>query len=627
MLINLPFVSGLNLKLGRCAATILALSLSLRGFIAVGNTKVSGADGIEWCFSTDKDGFATITGVKKTGSLEHIGGDGSFLLIPQSLDGKQVRWLGKNCMRGQTWIKRVWVPPGIDVSLCAFMGCSGLKEAKVFGHVGPGAFRDCVGLESVVVSGNVGQLAFKGCAGLKKAEIYGDIGIYAFSECDNLEMVVIRHGVHNIRDGALAGCKRLKVLALPESLCFLGNRAFIGCQALESMTIPRNIQEIGDGLFSGCDSLKSVEITGNVTNVGSRAFFNCGMLESICLPDTVTRLGEEAFLNCSSLRSVKLSRGMTDIGASAFRNCGLLQKIYIPASVTNIDFSAFGLCAGIRNVNVDPSNPSFVFRDGLLMTRDERVLLAAFGDRERLNVPDGVAEIRPRAFSACPNLVMVRIPSSVARANGMLRECRSLNEIRVADGNDVYSAVGGILLSSDGKTLLGGVDGIMDLVVPETVSAIAPFAFQGSPILTSVTITGNLHRIGDYAFSLCRNLKDVRLGKTLCEIGDDAFSSCEGIKKVVIPATVTKIGRGAFYGCSSLVEVSFLGNKPECDWDGEIYALTSDSLVTVILASSIGWGMDADGAIPKTWQGRTLRYADNSSAIYPTIWDIKGFGK
>lgn len=65
----------------------------------------------------------------------------------------------------------------------------------------------------------------------------------------------------------------------------------------------------------------------------------------------------------------------------------------------------------------------------------------------------------------------------------------------------------------------------------------------------SVTITGDVTEIVDYAFSSCSNLTQVNItANGITGIGAVAFQNTKSLTTIEIPASVTTIGNGAFFG-------------------------------------------------------------------------------
>ena len=83
------------------------------------------------------------------------------------------------------------------------------------------------------------------------------------------------------------------------------------------------------------------------------------------------------------------------------------------------------------------------------------------------------------------------------------------------------------------------------------VTKIDDNAFE-SDILESVVIPEGVTEIGNYAFEGCKGLKSVALPQSLERIGERAFASCKALQKVALPQGLKWIGHYAFGGCDAL---------------------------------------------------------------------------
>jgi hypothetical protein len=98
-------------------------------------------------------------------------------------------------------------------------------------------------------------------------------------------------------------------------------------------------------------------------------------------------------------------------------------------------------------------------------------------------------------------------------------------------------------------------EGFTEIVLPESVTRIAPYAFTKTS-LTKVTLPKGLKEIPDNAFMSCRRLETINLPDSIEKIGVDAFYECNNLKTVNLPTSLKEIGRGAFNGCGELNNLS-----------------------------------------------------------------------
>ena len=247
---------------------------------------------------------------------------------------------------------------------------------------------------------------------------------------------------------------RVKSAVIADGVTNIGSSAFDDCKSLASVTIPDSVTRIGNGAFYDCRSLTSVTLPDSVTSIGSYAFFGCTSLTSVTIPDSVTSIGDWTFSNCESLTSVTLPDSVTSIGEYAFYNCRSLTSVTLPDSVTSIGNGAFYWCGSLTSVTI----------------------------------PDSVTSIGVGAFALCT----------------------SLTGIWVAEGNSYYASdASGVLFNKDKITLVQCPGTFREYTIPDSVTSIVGYAFDGCVSLTSVTIPDSVTSIGERAFDGCTSLTDV----------------------------------------------------------------------------------------------------------------------
>lgn len=170
-------------------------------------------------------------------------------------------------------------------------------------------------------------------------------------------------------------CINLENISLPPNLKRLGLGGFGNCAKLEEIVFPNTVKfEYMEALFQNCSNLKSVSLPDSTIYLGLSVFANCTSLKTINLPSKLEIIGSEVFKFCTSLYSLSLPAGLKEIKQLAFFYCESLKTINIPAATSLISQNAFEGCTKLTNIEVDPRNPYFYAKDGVLYKKGDDAL-------------------------------------------------------------------------------------------------------------------------------------------------------------------------------------------------------------------------------------------------------------
>ena len=462
----------------------------------------------------------------------------------------------------------------------------------------PYAFAHCQSFTSVTMHADVtsiGDGAFDACYLLKSVKVgegVTSIGNYAFYGCMNLISIDIPASVTSIGSAAFFDCSSLEDVYITDlsawcKMTFDDNKSnplynhaklYLNGQELRELVIPEDVTEIKPNAFSACSSLASVTIGDGVTSIGENAFNGCSSLASVTMGDGVTSIGMYAFCGCTSLASVTIGDGVTSIGAYAFYDCFSLATVMMGAGVTTIDKYAFDYCSSIKSVHITDLSAwcriTFVNMNSVPIGRGTKLYLNNQELRD-LVIPADITELKPYAFYGVSSLTSVAIHAGVTSIGEFaFGFCTSIQSVHITDLSawckitfeDSFSNP----LFHKGKLYLNQQE-VTELVIPEDVTGIKPFAFIGCRSFVSVHIPASVTSIGMCAFADCSPLRSVHITdlSAWCKItfhditanplynSKKLYLNNEKLTELVIPADIETIKNYAFYGCLSIEEVTF----------------------------------------------------------------------
>ena len=395
-----------------------------------------------------------------------------------------------------------------------------IGESEENKRIGNYAFADCTTLTKIIISNtmtSIGDYSFKQCSGLVGIQISSNItniGIDSFMGCSNLESIKVDSENPKYEDA------NSNVLMDKST-----NNLILGCK---NSIIPYGVTEIGKYAFYGCSGLTSLQIPSSVINIGEYAFRGCSNLESIKVDSENSKYDDgnsNVLINKSTnklmlgCRNSIIPYGVTEIGNYAFYGSGI-TNIIIPSSVTKINEYAFYGCSRLSNITI----------------------------------PNSVTEIGKYAFYGCSGLTSLQIPSSVINIGEYaFYGCNSLESIEVDSENLKYEDGNSNVLINKSTNYL--ILGCKNSIIPNTVTHIGEYAFEGCKGFTSITIPDSVTMISNRAFA-DTDLNNVILGNNIIEIYGGAFANT-ALTNVILPSSIVKIHGNIFSNCTDLRSVTF----------------------------------------------------------------------
>ena len=240
------------------------------------------------------------------------------------------------------------------------------------------------------------------------------------------------------------------------------------------------------------------------------------------------------------------------LGASAFEVKGINYEI-------NSDGTSVTVVAGPNAYSGDiviPSEIEYNSRNYSVTSINESAFFLC-DNLKSVQIPNSVTSIGQWAFWNCSLLESVYIPKSVVSiGKEAFFQCSSLASLQVDTDNKIFDSRdnSNAIIESKTNTLL---QGCLNTVIPNTVTAIGARAFSYFYDLKSMPIPNSVKTIGEKAFSECSSLAAIDIPSSVTSIGSDAFDGCISLKEIVVPYSVTSLGSCCFEMNGSLQSITF----------------------------------------------------------------------
>ena len=289
--------------------------------------------------------------------------------------------------------------------------------------------------------------------------------------------------VSEVTFGLLKDCTNIRKLTLPfigqsisstenDHLGFLfGGESF----EFNSIAVPATLKDL---------------IIVDMVVISKRAFSGCSNIESIILPDNLESIEEDAFLGCTNLKYNE-SEEIRYLGTKD-------NSYYALISVKNPDQNEY-----------------------LINERAIMVCPRAFTNchvMESLTLPRSFKYFCENAFAAFRNLKAVYY-------NGTIADWMNIKFENFRSSPLYYNARDFYYLNESNEYTL-----LKHLEIPNTISDIKSFVFDGFDCIESIYIGDDVLSIREKAFAYCSSLESIFIPKSVLKMEQNVFYGINGIK-------------------------------------------------------------------------------------------------
>lgn len=209
----------------------------------------------------------------------------------------------------------------------------------------------------------------------------------------------------------------------------------------DSYTVPSYVTEIGDYAFYSDNAprgsnytINNLTIPGTIKRIGDSAFTYCN-ISNLTLENGVEEISDDAFM-FNKFTSVNLPDSLTRIGTYAFSGCFYLTGVTIPKNVKSIGYGILEANYDMGAINVASDNPYFKSIDGVLYSKDGKILHQYPDGKSNTTfyMPDTVERIDIHAFFQNSNLANVNFSSNLKYIDyGNFDDHTSITQITLPD--------------------------------------------------------------------------------------------------------------------------------------------------------------------------------------------------
>lgn len=404
----------------------------------------------------------------------------------------------------------------------------------------------------------------------------------AFGCCKNLADLTLSQNLEYIRTYAFGYCSSLTELNIPPSVKMIYKCAFVGCN-IKNIKIDHNPIVQKDSFSYG---LGMVKLPKCVINSFSREAMSCFCIFGLSKWEQLSKLEHETIteeLENKFIRNVLFYKYQSD-EVSCYFSTGFGLELdeldeYLAFSIEQNDTVKTAILLEYKKkhfskevlqdyqdnqemIEIGLEMPTLeqlkrnwgisIYEDKITITgyngskpsesipqaTDEGLPIISiassntnddFHPIQKLFIPDGVEEIRPRAFYKTSTLREITLPESINFIGKLAFAKTSLKEI----------------------------------TLPQGITDVAPSLFLDCNELESVTLPNSIEIIDRKAFEKCVSLVEIVLPPNVKSIGKQAFKGCTSLKRVILTCDINidNIESDCFDNCLSIEFVGLINGE------------------------------------------------------------------
>lgn len=385
-----------------------------------------------------------------------------------------IKTLEQHTFQGST-VERVVIDEGLKtIAMNAFAGCSHLKSIylpSTLTKIENLAFQMNLEMEEITFAGStpptIGNNAFYGVGyDTENLTLYVPAGAGSNYSSHNWQSNYFEFSVAEI--SPVASGTEFTV----DSLNYVTTDASLNAKV--SGVTSKNIVDPGIP--------PKVAYQGNlctVTTLADHALANCTKMVRAEVPFSVSLIDSYAFYSSTNIETLRLHEGVQRIGSFSMSHINKIETLTIPASVDSISGTFVNYSGKLREILVNPDNTKYRSNDGVLFSKDRKLLVAFPGGKgSSYTIPHGTVNIGSSSFRGTSLLQELEMPTSLRVIEGSaFFECTSLESIDVPNG-----------VTTIGNNAFSHCSSVISADLPKTLTELGYNAFYNVPDLTNLVV-------------------------------------------------------------------------------------------------------------------------------------------